>query len=57
LPAYLKAIASKLQENGESEEEIDTFKKGAAAYLKEHILGKFNDIEFYTGENMDPEGM
>lgn len=53
---YMKAVKSKLQENGASPEEVTAFEKGAAGYAKK-IVANFKDYEFYTGESMDPDGM
>lgn len=57
LKGYMKAVKSKLQEKGASEEEITTFEKGAQAYVKSTLLANFKDWEFYTGESQDPDGM
>ena len=51
---YMKAIKKKLEDK--NPERIPIFEKAAANYVKT-LLGNFNDYEFYTGENMDPEGM
>merc|ERR1712077_171104 len=35
-------------------------KKGFTAYLKAYmkkVMGKFKDLQFFTGENMDPDAM
>ena len=49
--AYVKAFFAKvvkyLQDNGK-EDRVDTFKKGATAFMK-FIAPKFNDIEIYVG--------
>lgn len=54
---YMKAVKAKLAENGASPEEITAFEKGASSYVKEKLLPKFKDFEFYTGESMDPDGL
>ncbi|KAI1369058.1 translationally controlled tumor-associated [Xylaria arbuscula] len=56
LKGYMKKVLKHLQETGAPAEEIDTFKKGAAAFSKK-VLGSFKDWEFYTGESMDVDGM
>ncbi|KAG5351941.1 hypothetical protein C0989_004438 [Termitomyces sp. Mn162] len=48
---YMKALKEKLPE-----ERREAFEKGAQAYAKK-IVANFKDYEFYTGENMDAEGM
>ncbi|KAJ3510075.1 hypothetical protein NLJ89_g4878 [Agrocybe chaxingu] len=51
LKAYMKAVKEKLPA-----ERVAEFEKGAAAYAKK-IIANFKDFEFYTGENMNPDGM
>jgi hypothetical protein len=53
----MKAVKTKMQDSGKSEDEVKAFEKGAQAYVKEKLLPNFKDFEFYTGESMDPEGM
>lgn len=53
----MKAVKSKLQENGAPAEEITKFEKGAQTYVKEKLLPSFKDFEFYTGESMNPDGL
>lgn len=50
----MKVVKAKLQE--EKPERVEAFEKGAAAYAKKIVAG-FKDFEFYTGENMNPDGM
>ncbi|KZZ90730.1 Translationally-controlled tumor protein [Moelleriella libera RCEF 2490] len=57
LKGYMKAVKAKLAETGASPEEITAFEKGASSYVKEKLLPKFKDFEFYTGESMDPDGL
>jgi hypothetical protein len=57
LKGYMKAVKTKMQDSGKSEDEVKAFEKGAQAYVKEKLLPNFKDFEFYTGESMDPEGM
>jgi len=52
----MKAVKTKLQKNGKSDEEVADFEKRAGAAAKK-LLPNFKDYEFYTGESMDPEGM
>lgn len=53
----MKAIKTKLQEEGKSEEEVKAFEKGAQSFVKDKLLPNFKDFEFYTGESMNPDGM
>ena len=52
----MKKVKETLNQNGSSEDEIKEFEKGAAAFAKK-IVANFKDYEFYTGENMNPDGM
>lgn len=54
IKGYMKSVMAKLQET--NPDEVETFKKGAAAYVKK-ITASFKDWDFYTGESMDPDGM
>ncbi|KAI8971433.1 translationally-controlled tumor protein [Mycotypha africana] len=54
IKGYMKALKAKLQEK--NPERVPIFEKKAAGLVK-NILANFKDFEFYTGENMDPEGM
>ncbi|EJF61231.1 translationally controlled tumor-associated [Dichomitus squalens] len=56
LKSYMKAVKSYLQEKGTDEAEINAFEKGAQNFAKK-IVANFKDYEFYTGENMNPDGM
>ncbi|KLO15683.1 hypothetical protein SCHPADRAFT_251617 [Schizopora paradoxa] len=51
LKEYMKNLADKLPDDRK-----DAFKTQASAYAKK-IVANFKDFEFYTGENMNPEGM
>lgn len=53
MKGYMKKVLAHLTEN--NPDRCDAFKKGAQAALKE-ILGSFKDWQFFTGENMDPDG-
>jgi len=54
LKGYMKAVKTKLGET--KPERVEAFEKGAQAYAKK-IVANFKDFEFYTGENMNPDGM
>lgn len=53
----MKAVKTKLQGEGKSEEEVKAFETGAQKFVKERLLPNFKDFEFYTGESMNPDGM
>lgn len=54
----MKAVKAALQEKGASAEEITAFEKGAQAYVKNTLLKlDFSNLDFYTGESMNPDGM
>lgn len=53
LKGYMKAVTAKLEEKGG---DVPGFKAKANDFAKK-IVGNFKDYEFYTGENMNPDGM
>merc|ERR1739847_111917 len=55
LKDYMKKIVKYLEDNDRAGE-VDTFKKNIDGYMKE-MLGKFKDLQFFTGESMDAEAM
>ncbi|UNI16304.1 hypothetical protein JDV02_002747 [Purpureocillium takamizusanense] len=57
LKGYLKAVKAALQEKGADADTITAFEKGAQTYVKEKLLPNFKDLEFYTGESMNPDGL
>merc|ERR1712156_80750 len=57
--AYLKAYMKKVLKFLEDEDrasEIDEFETNINNVMKE-LMGKFKDLQFFTGENMDPDAM
>ncbi len=50
----MKAVEGHLKEK--NPERVDAFKKSAQTFIKK-ILENFKDYEFFTGENMNPDGM
>ena len=52
----MKKVKETMTANGASEDEIKEFEKGAQGFAKK-IVANFKDYEFYTGENMNPDGM
>lgn len=46
-----------MTERGDSAESIKEWQGKAQAFVKETILPNIKDLDFYTGESMDPEGM
>lgn len=54
LKDYMKKLIAKLQES--DPEQVEVFKTNMNKQMKE-ILGRFKDLQFFTGESMDCEGM
>ncbi|EIW61975.1 translationally controlled tumor-associated [Trametes versicolor FP-101664 SS1] len=54
LKGYMKTVKAHLQET--KPDRVDAFEKGAQAFAKK-LVANFKDYEFYTGENMNPDGM
>jgi len=55
LKDYMKKVVKYLEDNDRSGE-VDTFKKNINNVMKE-LLGKFKDLQFFTGESMDSDAM
>merc|ERR1712109_16581 len=55
LKDYMKKVVKYLEENNKADQ-VDDFKKNINGVMK-GLLGKFNDLQFFTGESMDPKGM
>merc|ERR1712036_102884 len=55
LKDYMKKVVKHLEENNRAGE-VDTFKKNINGVMK-GLLGKFNDLQFYQGESMNPAAM
>merc|ERR1719376_1641995 len=55
LKAYMKKVL-KFLEDEDRASEIDEFKTNINSVMKE-LMGKFKDLQFFTGENMDPDAM
>jgi len=55
LKDYMKKVVKFLEENDRAGE-VDTFKKNINNVMKD-LLGKFKDLQFFTGESMDAEAM
>ena len=53
MKTYLKTVKAKLEEKGKTERAA-SFQKGATALAK-HIQEKFDEIQIFTGQNMDME--
>ncbi|PBK69672.1 translationally controlled tumor-associated [Armillaria solidipes] len=54
LKGYMKSVKAKLAET--KPDRVEAFEKGAQTYAKK-IVANFKDFEFYTGENMNADGM
>ncbi|CAF3619110.1 unnamed protein product [Fusarium graminearum] len=57
LRSYLKIVKNRLKNIGKNPEYIANFEKNAQDFLKTKLLPNFDDLEFYTGESMDLDGM
>merc|ERR1712079_233338 len=55
LKDYMKRVVAYLESN-DKKDQVEGFKKNINGVMK-GLLGRFNDLQFYTGENMDPKGM
>merc|ERR1711934_1326421 len=52
---YMKRVVAYLESN-DKKDQVEGFKKNINGVMK-GLLGKFSDLQFFTGENMDPKGM
>merc|ERR1711953_1347320 len=55
LKDYMKKVVKYLEDN-DMKDQVEPFKKNISAVMKE-LLGKFKDLQFFTGESMDAEAM
>lgn len=55
LKDYMKKVVTYLEEN-DMKDQVEPFKKNISAVMKD-LLGKFKDLQFYTGESMNPDAM
>merc|ERR1739848_232296 len=55
LKDYMKKVVKYLEDNNRAGE-VDEFKKNINGVMKD-LLGKFKDLQFFTGESMDAEAM
>jgi hypothetical protein len=54
LKDYMKKVLGKLEEN--SPDQVEVFKTNLNKVMKD-ILGRFKDLQFFTGSSMDCDGM
>lgn len=54
LKEYMKKVVAKLEETNPGE--VEKFKTNMSKQMKE-ILGRFKELQFFTGESMDCDGM
>lgn len=54
LKDYMKKVLAKLEEK--TPDQVDVFKTNINTVMKD-ILGRFKDLQFFTGESMDADGM
>merc|ERR1711955_162189 len=55
LKDYMKKVVAYLEEN-DMKDQVEPFKKNISAVMKD-LLGKFKDLQFFTGESMNPDAM
>merc|ERR1712001_71618 len=55
LKKYMKSVVKYLEEN-DLKDQVDSFKTNIQKVMKE-LLGKFKDLQFFTGESMDNDAM
>jgi len=55
IKGYMKRILTKLEQS--NPERAAQFKAKVPLYMKNEVLGKFEQLEFFTGEKMDPDAM
>jgi len=54
LKDYMKKLVARLEEN--SPDQVEVFKTNMNKVMKD-ILGRFKELQFFTGESMDIDGM
>lgn len=54
LKDYMKKLVAELEKN--APDQVDVFKTNMNKVMKE-LLGRFKDLQFFTGESMDVDGM
>ena len=55
--AFLKKTVEAWKSAGKSEDEIKKYQQGIQQYFTKKLAPMFKDLDFYTGESMDPDGM
>merc|ERR1712018_477595 len=55
LKDYMKKVVKYLEEN-DMKDQVGGFKTNITTVMKS-LLGKYKDLQFYTGESMDPDAM
>ena len=54
---FLKKVVEKMKASGKSEDEIKKFQSGVQGFFTKKLAPNFKDLDCYTGESMDPDGM
>ncbi|ODM93229.1 Translationally-controlled tumor protein [Orchesella cincta] len=54
LKEYMKKVVERLQER--NPDQVDVFKTNINKVMKD-LLSRFKDLQFFTGESMDPDGL
>merc|ERR1711923_303717 len=52
---YMKRVVTYLETNNKADQ-VESFKKNINGVMK-GLLGRFSDLQFFTGESMDPKAM
>lgn len=55
IKAYMAKVVAHL--TAKRPERVDVFKKGAQKFIMETVMANFSDFQFWTGKEMNPEGM
>jgi len=55
LKDYMKRVVTYLETNNKADQ-VESFKKNINGVMK-GLLGRFSDLQFFTGETMDPKAM
>eukprot|EP00095_Tigriopus_kingsejongensis_P003914 maker-scaffold85_size395806-snap-gene-1.21 protein:Tk03914 transcript:maker-scaffold85_size395806-snap-gene-1.21-mRNA-1 annotation:"tctp hrf" len=55
LKDYMKKVVKYLEENDKASE-VEGFKKNISTVMKD-LMGRFKELQFFTGESMDPDAM
>lgn len=54
---FLKKTTEAWKSAGKSDDQIKKYQQGIQTYFAKKLVPMFKDLDFYTGESMDPDGM